>query len=186
MFEKAIAGVLTHALGAYVEDLNGEQLRFGLLSGHIQLRDLRLRASAFESLRLPVELVSGSIGELDVRVDVPWSALWSSWLNSDISVAVVVRNVRVELAARWDVSQVRARSRLCIVHHIVVHTQAQHCLYCIGHRSASTSGNNSASTRVCMHLKRSRDSCATLRRSPRAQTVNRATRHSRKISYMRF
>ena len=108
MFEKAIAGVLTHALGAYVEDLNGEQLRFGLLSGHIQLRDLRLRASAFESLRLPIELVSGSIGELDVRVSVPWSALWSSWLDSDISVEVVVRNVRVELAARWDVSQVRA------------------------------------------------------------------------------
>ena len=108
MFEKAIASVLSHALGAYVEDVNSEQLQFGLLGGHIQLRDLRLRASAFESLRLPIELVSGSIGELDARISIPWSALWSSWLNSAISVDIVVRNVRVELAARWDVSQVRA------------------------------------------------------------------------------
>jgi vacuolar protein sorting-associated protein 13A/C len=98
MFEKTLARLLTSALGAYVDDLNAEQLRLGLFGGRLHLRNLRLRTTAFDALQLPIELVGGCIGELDITI--PWTSLFSSMIS------VIVRDVCIVARPQWNLSRV--------------------------------------------------------------------------------
>ena len=54
-----------------VSNVTRERLRVGIWSGHIVLNDLQLRPDALDAMKLPVQLVEGRIGRLQIRV--PWS-----------------------------------------------------------------------------------------------------------------
>ena len=60
-------------LGQYVEGLNESNLKVGVLSGKIELRNLKLKNSALDQLDLPVEVTHGVLQKL--RVEIPWTSL---------------------------------------------------------------------------------------------------------------
>ena len=60
-------------LGQYVEGLNENNLKLGVLSGKIELKNLKLKNSALDQLDLPVEVTHGTLRSL--RVEIPWTSL---------------------------------------------------------------------------------------------------------------
>ncbi|GBG34175.1 Vacuolar protein sorting-associated protein 13b [Hondaea fermentalgiana] len=68
--------VLELYFGEFVESINKEQLKVGVLKGRVVLRDLRLRRGAYVLPgKLPVAIRDGRIAELTIKV--PWAKLSS-------------------------------------------------------------------------------------------------------------
>jgi len=75
VFEGIVADLVVKHLGTYVRDLNKEQLKIGVFSGNVVLRNLEIRGEALQSLNLPVIVKKGILGKLEVHV--PWKNLKS-------------------------------------------------------------------------------------------------------------
>lgn len=95
MLEGVLAGVLNRFLAAYVDGLNTKQLNVGIWSGDVTLRNLRLKPSALDPLKLPIDVREGYLGQL--TLSIPWSNLKGK------PVRVLVENVSL-LAAPRDAS----------------------------------------------------------------------------------
>ncbi len=57
----------------YVKNFDPAQLKVGIWSGDVQLRDLELRKEALDQLKLPLNVVEGHLGRLTLII--PWSNL---------------------------------------------------------------------------------------------------------------
>ena len=64
MLEGVLASILNRFLASYVDGLNTNQLNVAIWSGDVKLRNLRLKRSALDKLRLPI----------DVKEGLPWPA----------------------------------------------------------------------------------------------------------------
>lgn len=95
MLEGVLASVLNRFLAPYVDGLNTNQLNVGIWSGDVKLRNLRLKRSALDKLRLPIDVKEGYLGQL--TLSIPWSNLKGK------SVRVLIENVSL-LAAPRDAS----------------------------------------------------------------------------------
>lgn len=73
MLEGLVAGLLNRFLGMYVENFDPTQLKVGIWSGDVKLRDLELRREALDQLKLPINVVEGHLGQLTLTI--PWSNL---------------------------------------------------------------------------------------------------------------
>ncbi|KAG6005238.1 hypothetical protein E4U21_000317 [Claviceps maximensis] len=73
MLEGLVAGLLNRFLGMYVENFDPTQLKVGIWSGDVKLRNLHLRREALDQLKLPINVVEGHLGELTLAI--PWSNL---------------------------------------------------------------------------------------------------------------
>jgi vacuolar protein sorting-associated protein 13A/C len=73
MLEGLVAGLLNRFLGMYVKNFDPAQLKVGIWSGDVKLRDLELRKEALDQLKLPINVVEGHLGELTLLI--PWSNL---------------------------------------------------------------------------------------------------------------
>ncbi|CAK7273224.1 Vacuolar protein sorting-associated protein 13 [Sporothrix epigloea] len=73
MLEGLVAGLLNRFLGMYVENFDPTQLKVGIWSGDVRLRDLELRREALDQLKLPINVVEGHLGQLTLTI--PWSNL---------------------------------------------------------------------------------------------------------------
>jgi vacuolar protein sorting-associated protein 13A/C len=73
MLEGLVAGLLNRFLGMYVKNFDPAQLKVGIWSGDVKLRDLELRREALDQLKLPINVVEGHLGELTLVI--PWSNL---------------------------------------------------------------------------------------------------------------
>jgi vacuolar protein sorting-associated protein 13A/C len=62
--------------------VNTNHLSISALKGEIQLKDVKLKTTAFEELRLPITIKSGSVGTIDIKVS------WTKLLSSPIEVCV--------------------------------------------------------------------------------------------------
>jgi VPS13-like, N-terminal len=62
MFERLISRVLGTYLGPYVQNLSEEQLKIGIWSGRVELRDLLIRQDALDAIRLPIVVAAGVLG----------------------------------------------------------------------------------------------------------------------------
>lgn len=95
MLESVLASVLNRFLAPYVDGLNTKQLNVGIWSGDVKLRNLRLKRSALDKFRLPVDVKEGYLGQL--TLSIPWSNLKGK------PVRVLVENVSL-LASPRDAS----------------------------------------------------------------------------------
>ena len=95
MLEGVLATILNRFLAAYVDGLNTNQLNVGIWSGDVKLRNLRLKRSALDKLRLPIDVKEGYLGQL--TLSIPWSNLKGK------PVRVLVENVSL-LAMPRDAS----------------------------------------------------------------------------------
>lgn len=73
MLEGLVAGLLNRFLGMYVKNFDPTQLKVGIWSGDVKLRDLELRKEALDQLKLPINVIEGHLGELTLVI--PWSNL---------------------------------------------------------------------------------------------------------------
>ncbi|KAL5628611.1 hypothetical protein BROUX41_003359 [Berkeleyomyces rouxiae] len=73
MLEGLVAGILNRFLGMYVKNFDPGQLKVGIWSGDVKLRDLELRREALDQLKLPINVFAGHLGELTLVI--PWSNL---------------------------------------------------------------------------------------------------------------
>lgn len=71
MLEGLVAGLLNRFLGMYVKNFDPTQLKVGIWSGDVKLRNLELRREALDQLKLPINVVNGHLGELTLVI--PWS-----------------------------------------------------------------------------------------------------------------
>ncbi|ATY65465.1 vacuolar sorting-associated vps13 [Cordyceps militaris] len=71
MLEGLVAGLLNRFLGMYVKNFDPTQLKVGIWSGDVKLRNLELRREALDQLKLPINVVRGHLGELTLVI--PWS-----------------------------------------------------------------------------------------------------------------
>lgn len=75
MFEGIVADILTKILGKYVEDFNKEQLSIGIFGGNVSLKNLHIKGEALAELNLPITVIRGILGSLELQV--PWKNLSS-------------------------------------------------------------------------------------------------------------
>ncbi|CAI9119065.1 OLC1v1020728C1 [Oldenlandia corymbosa var. corymbosa] len=73
MFEAHVLHLLRRYLGEYVHGLSAEALRISVWQGDVVLKDLKLKAEALNSLKLPVIVKAGFIGTITLKV--PWKSL---------------------------------------------------------------------------------------------------------------
>ncbi|KAK4132156.1 vacuolar protein sorting-associated protein 13 [Trichocladium antarcticum] len=73
MLEGLVSGLLNRFLGMYVKNFDPTQLKVGIWSGDVKLRNLELRREALDQLKLPINVVEGHLGELTLVI--PWSNL---------------------------------------------------------------------------------------------------------------
>ncbi|KAK3196447.1 Vacuolar protein sorting-associated protein 13 [Lecanicillium sp. MT-2017a] len=73
MLEGLVAGLLNRFLGMYVKNFDPTQLKVGIWSGDVKLRNLELRREALDQLKLPINVMHGHLGELTLVI--PWSNL---------------------------------------------------------------------------------------------------------------
>jgi len=73
MLEGLVAGLLNRFLGMYVKNFDPTQLKVGIWSGDVKLRDLELRKEALDQLKLPINVIEGHLGQLTLTI--PWSNL---------------------------------------------------------------------------------------------------------------
>lgn len=71
VLETVVSAVLNRFLNAYVANVNASSLNFGVWSGDLKLRNLRLKKEALDKFRLPVDVIEGYLGEL--TLNIPWS-----------------------------------------------------------------------------------------------------------------
>jgi hypothetical protein len=67
VFEGVLTQVLNRFLGAYVENLDTNQLRVGIWGGDVELKDLVLKQSALDDLDLPLQTIYGRVGKLVLK-----------------------------------------------------------------------------------------------------------------------
>lgn len=68
-----MASLLNRFLGMYIRNFDPGQLKVGIWSGDVKLRDLELRREALDQLKLPINVVEGHLGQLTLKI--PWSNL---------------------------------------------------------------------------------------------------------------
>lgn len=98
MLEGVLASLLNRLLAAYVDGLNTSQLNVGIWSGDVKLRNLRLKTSALDKFRLPIDVKEGYLG--DLTLSIPWSNLKGK------PVRILVENVYLLAAPKNSSVQV--------------------------------------------------------------------------------
>ncbi len=73
MLEGLVAGLLNRFPAWHVKNFDPAQLKVGIWSGDVKLRNLELRREALDQLKLPINVVEGHLGELTLII--PWSNL---------------------------------------------------------------------------------------------------------------
>ncbi|XP_030755861.1 vacuolar protein sorting-associated protein 13A-like [Sitophilus oryzae] len=106
MLEGTVARILNQLLGKYVQDLDTENLNVGIFSGKVQLTDLKLKPEALYELKLPIEVIAGTIGK--IWIQIPWTALW----NHSIIVNVEDVHIIVKPIVRDEVYDPEKNKRL--------------------------------------------------------------------------
>lgn len=61
MFESIVSSVLNQVLGSYVDNLDGSQLKLGIFTGNVVLKNLKLKKEAVDKLNLPIEVFEGTL-----------------------------------------------------------------------------------------------------------------------------
>ncbi|KAK0549054.1 Vacuolar protein sorting-associated protein 13 [Tilletia horrida] len=108
MLEGVLASVLNRFLASYVDGLNTSQLNVGIWSGDVKLRNLRLKTSALDKFRLPIDVKEGYLG--DLTLSIPWSNLKGK------PVKVLIENVYLlaapkNAAAEYDQAEEDERAQ---------------------------------------------------------------------------
>ncbi|TDZ22189.1 Vacuolar protein sorting-associated protein 13 [Colletotrichum orbiculare MAFF 240422] len=96
MLEGLVAGLLNRFLGMYVKNFDPAQLKVGIWSGDVKLKNLELRREALDQLKLPLNVMEGHLGELTLVI--PWSNLRGAPVKVFIEDVFLLASPREEAA----------------------------------------------------------------------------------------
>ncbi|PHH61768.1 hypothetical protein CDD81_7979 [Ophiocordyceps australis] len=109
MLEGLVAGLLNRFLGMYVKNFDPTQLKVGIWSGDVKLRNLELRREALDQLKLPINVIEGHLG--DLTLVIPWSNLRGAPVKVFIEDVFLLASPKEE--AEYDeAEEERRRQRL--------------------------------------------------------------------------
>eukprot|EP00624_Nannochloropsis_granulata_P000394 evm.model.NODE_11590_length_5021_cov_19.379805.1 len=103
MARQLLLNTLTSVFGDLVEGLTEENLKVGVWSGEILLKNLRLNGKAIQKLNLPIDVQHGYIGSF--RVSIPWSRLTSESVSVEIENVVLIAKPADPM--KWDPEELR-------------------------------------------------------------------------------
>ncbi|RSL40809.1 hypothetical protein CEP53_013138 [Fusarium sp. AF-6] len=109
MLEGLVAGLLNRFLGMYVKNFDPAQLKVGIWSGDVKLRNLELRREALDQLKLPINVMEGHLGELTLII--PWSNLRGAPVKVFIEDVFLLASPKEE-AAYDEEEEERRKQRL--------------------------------------------------------------------------
>jgi hypothetical protein len=90
MFESLLAGLLDKYASQYLEGIDSKSANLSIWKGDISLRNLKVKTSAFDELKLPVTVRYGYLEELTLKI--PWKDLKTKPVN------VILKGLYVVLA----------------------------------------------------------------------------------------
>lgn len=96
VLSRVITSIINQFLSPFVDDLSADQLNLFSLSGKISLTNVALKANAFEEFKLPLRIVRGNIGRIEVAI--PWLSLYSAPIEVNVS------DVYVLALPNWEVT----------------------------------------------------------------------------------
>lgn len=88
MFESFLEKILSRVIGKYVEGIRKEDMKVGLLSGKVEIKNLKLKKQIIEELNLPFALKFGIVDRLNLQV--PWKSLSSSAVVAELEGLYIV------------------------------------------------------------------------------------------------
>ncbi|KFA74354.1 hypothetical protein S40288_06674 [Stachybotrys chartarum IBT 40288] len=109
MLEGLVAGLLNRFLGMYVKNFDPTQLKVGIWSGDVRLRNLELRREALDQLKLPINVLEGHLGELTLVI--PWSNLGGAPVKVFVQDVYLLASPKEEAAYDED-EEDRRKQRL--------------------------------------------------------------------------
>lgn len=71
MFEGILASILNRYLSEYIDEVDYNNLKVGIFSGTLELRNVKVKPSALYQFDLPVEVKCGTIGKL--KINISWT-----------------------------------------------------------------------------------------------------------------
>ncbi|KAH6603756.1 vacuolar sorting-associated 13 [Trichoderma cornu-damae] len=107
MLEGLVAGLLNRFLGMYVKNFDPAQLKVGIWSGDVKLRNLQLRREALDQLKLPINVIEGHLGELTLYI--PWSNIRGAPVKVFIEDVYLLASPKEE--AEYDEEEEQRRSQ---------------------------------------------------------------------------
>ncbi|KAF8335473.1 vacuolar protein sorting-associated protein 13 [Cantharellus anzutake] len=110
----ALYAVLSRVLAPYVSNLDMTKFEAGLWAGHFSVNNLRLKKSALDKFRLPIDVIEGHLGHL--TLNIPWANLSSKpaeVIIEDLYVlAIPASEAKVDLAEDDARDQAAKQERL--------------------------------------------------------------------------
>jgi vacuolar protein sorting-associated protein 13A/C len=100
--------VLSRYLGEYVVGLDSEHLDISISSGDACLEHLELRASALDSMDLPITVRAGFLEK--VKINIPWTSIRSQPASIEISGLYLLAGPRKETEFDMETEMRRAQS----------------------------------------------------------------------------
>lgn len=88
MFESFLEKILNSVIGQFVEGIDKEDMKVGLFSGKVEIKNLKLKAQILKTLKVPFTLKFGGIEKLNLVV--PWKSLSSSAVVAELEGLYVV------------------------------------------------------------------------------------------------
>ncbi|KAI1770524.1 vacuolar protein sorting-associated protein 13 [Hypoxylon cercidicola] len=107
MLEGLVAGLLNRFLGMYVKNFDPAQLKVGIWSGDVKLRNLELRKEALDQLKLPINVMEGHLGELTLVI--PWANLRGAPVKVFIEDVFLLASPKEEAAYDEDEEERRGQ-----------------------------------------------------------------------------
>ncbi|KAH8596858.1 putative vacuolar protein sorting-associated protein 13 [Bisporella sp. PMI_857] len=107
MLEGLVASLLNRFLGMYIRNFDPGQLKVGIWSGDVKLRDLELRREALDQLKLPINVMEGHLGQLTLKI--PWSNLGGAPVKVYIEDVFVLAAPKED--AEWDEEEEERRKQ---------------------------------------------------------------------------
>jgi vacuolar protein sorting-associated protein 13A/C len=98
MFEALVERLLNKILGEYIEEFSVENLKIGIWSGEVVLKNIALKKSVIRKFNLPFRINYSKLGIL--RMNIPWKSLTSSKIEVLLEgLELVVSEVPI---SEWD------------------------------------------------------------------------------------
>nr|CAB3267621.1 vacuolar protein sorting-associated protein 13A-like [Phallusia mammillata] len=82
VFESLVVELMNKYLGEYIENLDASQLKLGIWGGDAVLENLHVKGDALKDLNLPVQIKSGHIGKLTLKI--PWKNLYKEAVEATL------------------------------------------------------------------------------------------------------
>jgi len=170
MFEGIVSKILVKVLGDYIEDIDSQNLRLGLLAGDVQLKQLKMKSTALDAFDLPITVVWGYVGT--IKASIPWKSLGTSPVTLDISDIYIVVQPRKCVAYDPEIEKERLeKSRIARLHNYEFHRMAH---------SLSTSPSHAVEDEMALTLKHRSERLLRLIQSLRLEKQFLQTKQHRK------